>query len=160
MSSDADPWELISALPSVPFVQTLDSDIQGLLAADMSLVHNVFIRGLNSIWRNAPLVKPNDVDAFAGYSITCIRTIHEHHHGEEKIVFPYLQTKLDMSHNLEQHEGFHAGMDAFEDYMKKVQNKEETFDAEKTRELVKAFADPLVQHLHEEVRWFALNTVV
>ena len=151
MSSDAGPWALIFALPSTPLIQTLDSDIQGLFAADMSLVHNVLIRGLNSIWRNAPLVKPNDVDAFAGYSITCIDAIHKHHQGEEKLIFPYLQTKLDMSHNLEQHEGFHATMDAFEEYMKRVQNKEETFDAEKTRELLKAFADPLVQHLHDEV---------
>jgi len=51
-------------------------------------------------------------------------------------------------------------MDAFEEYMKKVQSKKETFDGEKTRELLKAFADPLVQHLHEEVRWFILNTIV
>ena len=158
MSSDAEPWALISALPSIPFVQDLDSDILGLFAADMSLVHNVFIRALNSMWRNAPLVKPKDVGAFAGYSITCIQTIHQHHHGEEAYIFPYLQTKLDMAHNLEQHEGFQTGMDAFEDYMKKVQSKEEAFDAEKTRDLLKAFADPLVQHLHEEVRLFASNT--
>ncbi|KIM41577.1 hypothetical protein M413DRAFT_151442 [Hebeloma cylindrosporum] len=150
MSSE-EPWELISALPSIPFVQTLASDIQGLFAADMSLIHNVFIRGLNSIWRNAPLVKPNDVGAFAGYSLTCMNAIQQHHHGEETLIFPYLQTKLDMAHNIEQHEGFHAGMDAFEEYMKKVQTNEETFDAEKTRELLKAFADPLVQHLHEEI---------
>jgi len=158
MSSDAEPWALISALPSIPFVQAVDSDIQGLLAADMSLAHNVFIRGLNSIWRNAVLVKPEDVGAFAGYSITCINTIHQHHHSEEKHIFPYLQTKLDMAHNLEQHEGFQMGMDAFEDYMKKVQRNEETFDAEKTRDLLKGFADLLVQHLHEEVRWFTLKT--
>ena len=162
MSSEEnlEPWALISALPSVPFTQTLNSDIQGLFAADMSLVHNVFIRGLNSIWRNAPLVKPKDIGAFAGYSITCINTLHQHHHGEEKFIFPFLQTKLDMAHNLEQHEGFQAGMDAFEEYMKKVQSKKEAFDGEKTRELLKAFADPLVQHLHEEVRWFLFNTIV
>jgi predicted thioredoxin/glutaredoxin len=56
-----------------------------------------------------------------------------------------------MAHNLEQHEEFYTGMDTFEDYLKKVQSKQQEYDAEKMRELLKAFADPLVQHLHDEV---------
>jgi len=32
-------------------------DIQENLHIDMALVHNMFIRGLNSIWTNAPLVE-------------------------------------------------------------------------------------------------------
>jgi hemerythrin-like domain-containing protein len=86
-----------------------------------------------------------------GYSLSCISAIHAHHRGEEEFIFPFLQTKLDMAHNLEQHEEFHAGMDTFEDYLKKVQSKQQEYDAEKMRELLKAFADPLVQHLHDEV---------
>ena len=41
-------------------------------------------------------------------------------------------------------------MDAFEQYMNHVFNRKDKYDGEKTRVLLKAFADPLVQHLHED----------
>jgi len=151
--SDSDvenPYPLIS-LSTVPFLAHVTDDLAAYLSDDMVLVHNVFIRAINSIWRNAPLVKPADEVAFAGYSLCCLSAIHAHHHAEEMFLFPFFQTKLDMSHNLEQHESFHAGMDTFQQYMNNVFEKKDKYDGEKTRALLKAFADPLVQHLHEEV---------
>ena len=150
VSDVENPYPLIS-LPTVPFLAVLSDDVAAHLSTDMALVHNVFIRAMNSIWRNAPLVEPGDEIAFAGYSLCCLSAIHAHHHGEETFLFPFFQTKLDMSDNVEQHESFHAGMDTFEQYMNHVFNKEDKYDGEKTRVLLKAFADPLVQHLHEEV---------
>ena len=144
------PYPLIS-LPTVPFFAVATDGVAANMSCDMALIHNVFIRGMNSIWRNAPLVKPGDEIAFAGYCLCCMTLIHDHHHGEETILFPFFQTKLDMSHNVEQHESFHAGMDAFEQYMNQVFNRKDKYDGEKTRALLKAFADPLVQHLHDEV---------
>ncbi|EDR10585.1 uncharacterized protein LACBIDRAFT_325344 [Laccaria bicolor S238N-H82] len=150
-SSDVEnPYPLIS-LPTVPYLAFVNEDLAAYTSCEMALIHNVFIRSMNSIWRNAPLVKPEDEIAFAGYSLCCLTLIHDHHHGEETILFPFFETKLDMSHNVEQHESFHAGMDAFEQYMNQVFNKKDKYDGEKTRALLKAFADPLVQHLHEEI---------
>ncbi|KAF8964791.1 hypothetical protein BDZ97DRAFT_1659789 [Flammula alnicola] len=147
-----EPYALIplSQNPVIAKFDDLD-DVQSWLAIDMTLIHNVFIRGLNSIWRNAPLVKPADVNAFAGYCLTCTAFIHYHHHGEESLIFPFLQTKLDMGHNLEQHRAFQEGMDAFESYIKNVEGKKEEYDGAKARHLLEAFAGPLIQHLHDEI---------
>ncbi|KDR77180.1 hypothetical protein GALMADRAFT_1327590 [Galerina marginata CBS 339.88] len=151
MSSISSEHYALIPLPTNPVLTSLEEDPQALFATDMALIHNVFIRGLNSMWRNAPLVKPGDEYGFAGYCLACIDAIHGHHHGEELFIFPFLQTKLNMAHNLEQHEAFHASMDAFQDYMKKVQLKKEPYDGAKARELVEAFANDLSQHLHDEI---------
>lgn len=144
------PYPLIS-LPTVPFLATVSNNPAAYLSCDMALIHNVFIRAINSIWRNSILVMPGDEVAFAGYTRCCLAAIHSHHHSEEMFLFPFLQTKLDMSHNLEQHEAFQVGMHPFEQYMTQVFNGEEKYGGEKTRGLLQAFADPLVEHLHEEI---------
>lgn len=150
VSDGENPYPLIS-LPNAPFLAVVSDDLAAYMAYDMILIHNVFIRAMNSIWRNAPLVKPEDEHAFAGYSLCFLAAVHDHHHGEESIIFPFFQTKLDMAHNREQHEALHAGMDVLEEYMNQVFIGTEKYDGEKTRELLKAFADPLVQHLHDEI---------
>ena len=98
-------------------------------------------------------MKPQDERALAGYAISCTTAIHEHHHGEETIIFPFLSTKLDMSHNLEQHEAFQGGLAQFDRYFEDVQKKAKKYDAVKARELLRGFADDLVPHLHDEVRY-------
>ena len=99
------PYPLIP-LPTVPFLATVSDNPAAYLSYDMALIHNVFIRAINSIWRNSILVMLRDEVAFAGYTRCCLAPIHSHHHSEETFLFPFLQTKLDMSHNLEQHAAF------------------------------------------------------
>jgi len=50
------PYPLIP-LPYTPILANVMDDIQENLHIDMTLFHNIFIRGLNSIWTNAPLVE-------------------------------------------------------------------------------------------------------
>ena len=138
------PYPLIS-LPTVSVLATVSDNPAAYLSCDMALIHNVFIRAINSIWRNSILVMPRDEVAFAGYIRCCLAPIHSHHHSEETFLFPFLQTKL------EQHATFQVGMHPFEQYMTQVFNGEEKYDGEKTRGLLQAFADPLVEHLQEEV---------
>lgn len=142
------PYRLIP-IPQLP--ANAQEDHAEFFHVDMSLIHNVIIRGLNSCWVNAPLVKPKDEQAFAGYALTLIELIRSHHHGEETIIFPFLQTKFDMGDNINQHAEFHDGIEAFEKHFLDVKNKSEKYDAEKTRALLRAFADLLVEHLHSEV---------
>ncbi|TFK32639.1 hypothetical protein BDQ12DRAFT_692248 [Crucibulum laeve] len=148
MSPTSDPYSLIPVPPPSPDDQ---HDNAEALYIDMILIHNVLIVGFNSIAVNAPLVRPGDEYAFAGYSLACTELVHTHHDGEESILFPFLQTKLDMSHNQEQHEAFGSGMAAFETYMRSVQSKTETYNKEKVQKLLNDFADILVQHLHDEI---------
>ncbi|KAF9045583.1 hypothetical protein BJ165DRAFT_1404743 [Panaeolus papilionaceus] len=153
MASDSTsgPYTLIP-LPEGTITQTLDEDLKGLMAIDMSMIHNVFIRSMNSIYVNAPKVAPKDVPAFAGYCITALDTIESHHHGEETYVFPVLEKKIEeIKHNVDQHKAFHDGMDTFRQYMLDLKSKKESYDGVKVQELCKAFADPLVQHLHDEI---------
>jgi len=140
--------------PLIPLTFSSDWDFNdnaATLGIQMTLIHNVFIRSLNSIWYHAPLVKKGDEVAFAGYSLSWIKIIHHHHHGEEEIIFPLLQSKFDMSENVEQHAALVKELAAFEDYMKKVFETGEVYDGKKTRQLVEAFGDILVGHLHDEI---------
>jgi hypothetical protein len=57
-----------------------------------------------------------------------------------------------MAINVQQHEAFHDGLAAFEAYMANVQGKAEKFDSKRARQLVKNFAEPMVEHLHAEVK--------
>lgn len=142
------PYALI---PVPPLPTNFHDNHEESFHVDMALIHNVIIRGLNSCWVNAPLVKPKDEQAFAGYVLTLTVLIGDHHHGEETIIFPFLQTKFDMGDNINQHAAFHDGIEAFKKYILDVKNKSEKYNAEKTRTLLKAFADMLVEHLHGEV---------
>jgi hypothetical protein len=90
----------------------------------MTLIHNVLIRCLNSIHEHAVSIPASsaDVISFAGYALACVSVIHDHHHGEEDIVFPFLQVKFpdDMKKNLEEHKTFSEGLDALEGYLKEI----------------------------------------
>ncbi|KAF9485709.1 hypothetical protein BDN70DRAFT_910066 [Pholiota conissans] len=127
------------------------SNLVGWFSVDMTLVHNVMIQSLNTMWRNAPLVEPADEAAFAGYVLSALELIHTHHHAEEDIVFPMLEHKLSMQHNIGQHDEFQDQMHQLEEYFKKVQAKQEKYVVQKTQKLMEAFAEPLVSHLTEEI---------
>lgn len=116
------------------------------------------------MWRAAPLVKPQDEDAFIGYCLSGILAIEGHHHGEEAISFPYFEGKLEMKsgveHNIEQHEAFLPGMEALKEYLETVRAKKEKYDGLKVRALLEAFGGILTQHLHEEASFFSCDTVL
>ena len=147
-SEEEAPFALIS-VPSLPpnYVENYVESFH----MQMALIHNVYIRGLNSIWLNAPLVKPGDVMNFTGYALSCTSAIHHHHRIEETVVFPALQSKLDMAHNLEQHEAFMSALSAFDNYMASVRKKADKYNSSRVRQLLKGFGEKLVEHLHDEV---------
>ena len=133
------------------------SDHVTTFSIEMALIHNVFIRCLNTIYEHAPSIpaSSSDVIPFAGYALAWVSNIHDHHHGEEDIVFPFLQTNFpdDMQKNIEEHKAFREGLDALEGYLKAVYEgkKDAEWDGEKVRTLIDAFGDGLVGHLHDEV---------
>ena len=119
----------------------------------MTLVHNIIIRSLNAIYINAPLVRrAGAVRAFTAYTLEALDVIHQHHEHEESTIFPALQkASIDMQMNLDQHESFSASMEALKHYCQSVRSNSQSYSGEKMQDLVKAFGDPLVQHLTEEV---------
>ncbi|PFH53449.1 hypothetical protein AMATHDRAFT_54497 [Amanita thiersii Skay4041] len=141
------PYPLIDA----PSGQVDYQDIANTCWIDMAIVHNTFLRGMNSIYEKAPHVQPADEIAFAGYCLCAVASIHVHHKGEEQIMFPHLSKRLDMSHNIHEHEEFTKGLNVFQEYMQSVFDRTEKYDAEKTRQLLRGFGDLLAQHLHDEI---------
>ena len=60
----------------------------------MALLHNAVLRGFNSIYLQAPHVKPADYAAFIGYSLAWYRFVKSHHDDEEESLFPKMEDVL------------------------------------------------------------------
>ncbi len=67
----------------------------------------VIIRGLNSIYRQAPHIKPEDNADFIAYAKCWSEVLHAHHKMEEVSLFPQIEAKTGekgiMEANVEQH---------------------------------------------------------
>jgi hypothetical protein len=59
----------------------------------MALAHNVFIRGLNSIYLQAPHIKPSEAPSFISYSLCLYESLNAHHEMEETVLFPGIEEK-------------------------------------------------------------------
>lgn len=73
----------------------------------MALGHNVIIRGLNSIYRQAPHLKPEDYADFIAYAKCWSDVLDAHHTAEETSLFPQIEARTGekgiMEANVEQH---------------------------------------------------------
>ncbi|KAG6872661.1 hypothetical protein C0995_007856 [Termitomyces sp. Mi166 len=129
-------------------------DIYDNQAIDMSISHNMFIRGLNAVYSQALIVPAGKEKAFAFFCNSLIAMIHHHHQIEEELVFPFYESKLGdgtMSHNVEQHHAFLGGLEDLEKYNKGVVDSTNKYDGKVVIEKLETFADGLVQHLHDEL---------
>jgi hypothetical protein len=79
--------------------------------------------------------------------------MHHHHDAEESDFFPTIAQITGvqdiMERNIEQHRSFTPGFEAFHEYARTCLPKD--YDGAKLKGLVEAFAEPLVQHLHDEI---------
>lgn len=79
--------------------------------------------------------------------------MHHHHDMEEENFFPAIAHVSEvpgiMEQNIEQHRAFTPGFERFQEYAKTCAPKD--YDGMKLRSLVEGFADPLNQHLHDEI---------
>lgn len=124
----------------------------------MALVHNSFIRALNSIYLQAENIDVNnkqDIEDFLGYISSWSYAIHAHHESEEEVAFPLLDEEIGienyMEPNKEQHEAFGPGFKEFDAYIQDIKDGKEPYDGAKIKEVLDKFASILVNHLVEEV---------
>src|ERR1700743_361893 len=121
----------------------------------MAVVHNVLIRGFNSVYLQAPNVKPSDYKDFIGYSFAWWESLQAHHDGEEEFFFLEVERQAGekgiMDANRAQHEAFHKGLDAYHDYLKGLHGKEAQFSGVKLVEIMDSFKEALCQHLYDEI---------
>ncbi|KAJ7455305.1 hypothetical protein B0H11DRAFT_2067585 [Mycena galericulata] len=129
-------------------------DIFDNQAIDMSISHNMFIRGINAIYAQAEGIQEAQVKPFTFFCISFLGMLHHHHQIEETLLFPFFETKLglhSMDHNVEQHHAFMNGLDDLENYLKEVQAGTATYEGAKIIEKLNSFTDLLVEHLRDEI---------
>ncbi|KAL2204719.1 hypothetical protein CC79DRAFT_1358857 [Sarocladium strictum] len=129
------------------------------VATEMVLIHNILIRGMNAIHRQALNVATKgtakDKLDFASYGYQWSVTVHSHHQLEEEAIFPRIakDTGVEniMATNIEEHEAFEAGLDTYSKYMKEVKDGVSELDGQKLIGIIDEMMPVLHQHLINEV---------
>ena len=122
----------------------------------MASAHNGIIRGLNAIYLQAPSVPHNDPTTIRDFLTYCqcwCESMHHHHDVEEETLFPRIEqfTRQPglMQRNIERHRAFTPGFETFHEFVKSC--APDDYDGRDIRRLVEAFAEPLTQHLRDEI---------
>jgi len=124
------------------------------LAREMACAHNAMLRALNSIFQQCVhVMEPQDVKDLLLYAKFWCDWIHEHHEGEESILFPAIEkiTGVEglMAANVEQHHRFEEGLEHLKKYVSETEVEE--YEGGKLREIIEEFGGKLTEHLMEEI---------
>ncbi|KAK7393861.1 hypothetical protein QQX98_013356, partial [Neonectria punicea] len=146
------PFPLIAT----PDQETKDvPDMFSRVACEMTLVHNMIIRGLNSIYLQAPLVSAADAPSFLQYCRVWYALLYVHHTGEEKEFFPYVEDATGkkglMDNNLDQHRAFQVGVESFKAYIDGCVAGKQKFEGAKLTRIMDGFGEVLAKHLGDEI---------
>lgn len=98
----------------------------------MALIHNILLRGLNSIYNQALNISfSEDVTDFMIFCDAWSCTMHSHHKTEEEVYFPMLEeqcTKKGVaSRNHDEHETFLRGFGVFDEFVRGVREGEREY---------------------------------
>ncbi|KAH8893030.1 hypothetical protein GQ53DRAFT_745945 [Thozetella sp. PMI_491] len=155
MSTDLHWAERPFQLISTPAWKAEKPDLLEEFAGTMAVVHNIFLRGMNSIYNQAPWVKPNDVQTFLRYIIVWCEFLAAHHDGEEDNIFPYIDKACGMpglmDTNREQHKAFHDGVEKLQSYAEEHLGRKAAYSGEEVVSIIDEFMPALRKHLAEEI---------
>ncbi|MCJ1295865.1 hypothetical protein MMC34_007429 [Xylographa carneopallida] len=139
------------AMIHTPKYETGNADPFTIEASHMALSHNSFIRGFNSIYQQAPRIKPTDSTDFVGYCLAWHDCVAEHHHYEETEFFTAIDKAVGekgvMDGAVEQHAAFHDGLERFKSYLLE---KGADFSYNELIAIMDSFSEPLYTHLKAE----------
>ncbi|OLN85425.1 hypothetical protein CCHL11_07994 [Colletotrichum chlorophyti] len=132
-----------------------EPDMFTRVASEMALVHNMIIRGLNSIYLQAPHVAASDTKRFLKYILAWYSLVHVHHSGEEAEFFPTIEKMTEqkglMECNVSQHQEFHDGLGNFKAHVDACIAGKEKYDGAKLVTLIDGFGEVLTKHLGDEI---------
>ncbi|KAI1085351.1 hypothetical protein F5B20DRAFT_590097 [Whalleya microplaca] len=136
------------ALIHTPKFKTGKDDPFTIEASHMALSHNSFIRGLNSIYQQAPRVQhPVDKSGFVGYCLAWIECVATHHHYEEIELFPNIDMAAGqkglMDNAVHEHEAFCGGMEQMKKYLL---DNDADFCSTELVAIMDSFKEPLHSH--------------
>jgi hemerythrin-like domain-containing protein len=129
------------------------------VASHMALVHNTFIRALNSIYLHAPLIATSNKNLSHDLLTYCqcwVALVALHHQTEEKFLFSAFEKRIPgakgiLAVNVHQHEEFHDDLAAFEKYVDGALAGKESYDSELLLKLIDGFSEPLMKHFSDEI---------
>ncbi|KAB5592786.1 Hemerythrin HHE cation-binding domain containing protein [Ceratobasidium theobromae] len=141
-----------------PLIPTPPGDwrnsLYDLHAIRMAAIHNMLIRGFNSVFYHAPNVPPKDVPSFMKYCRAIVELVHEHHATEETAAFPALEAKLGkgaMDSNIAQHQEMLPKFDKWADLCSKILSKDAKYDPTEFTNLLQESTDLMYAHLVDEI---------
>ena len=145
------PWPLIQT-PSLTLDIKKHSAIH--IASIMTHTHNCIIRGINSIFLQAPHVhEPTDIADLLFFCKAWCNWVEHHHSLEETSMFPGFEELSGrpgcMAANIEQHHAFEPGLKRLRGYA--VETNPSQYDSSLLRDIINSFATTLQQHLTDEI---------
>jgi hemerythrin-like domain-containing protein len=130
----------------------------------MAHAHNVIIRGLNAIIRQAPYVSvgnTKDVKDLLFFVQSWAKMVNHHHWVEESFIFPELEKSTGKAGIMQgpkhQHGLFHDGVEKLLAYTEYTSTKPESYSWAADggmKEIIDSFSQYLVDHLYAEIDVF------
>ncbi|KAK9416427.1 hypothetical protein SUNI508_01844 [Seiridium unicorne] len=153
------PWaDAPIKLITTPQYETKQTDIFTTGATHMALLHNAIFRGYNSIYQQAPHVKPADKSDFIGYALTWHKFVVSHHDDEEENLFTKVEAVLDdktiWADTIKEHESFLGGLAQFQKYLTSLKSPSE-LDGVELQKVMASFQEPFDHHFHHEITTIA-----
>ncbi|KAI0360731.1 hypothetical protein OH77DRAFT_1418730 [Trametes cingulata] len=127
------------------------TDPYELLHWNMELAHQTYELGYMTIMPLLDHPPRRDLRNFLGYCEAWAHSILHHHDTEEATVFRVLSTRMDFSHEREQHEEVHSFLVNFIAAVKEAQKDLSRFNAAKLKGLLESAKDAMFTHFNEEV---------
>jgi hemerythrin-like domain-containing protein len=141
-------------LVATPRYETGRTDVFSTTASHMALLHNVIIRGFNSIYLQAIHVQEADRADFVGYARAWYTMVKAHHDDEEDCLFRKVEEVIgDRSIFTPAYMEYKSILPRLEEYNLYLSSlpSPSRFSGTKLVRLMDAFRQPLEQHLHSEV---------
>ncbi|KAH9896812.1 hypothetical protein C8Q73DRAFT_426929 [Cubamyces lactineus] len=130
---------------------TVPTDPFEFIHWNMKLAHRTFEEGYGIIVSKLDNPPTDDLKNFLGYCEAWAHSIIHHHDTEEATLFPVLNTKMDFSHEKEQHAAVHTFLDDFLATVQAAQADTSKFDAAKLKSMLESSKDAIFTHFREEV---------
>ncbi|KAH8929266.1 hypothetical protein BT69DRAFT_1328840 [Atractiella rhizophila] len=153
--------------------EALKLDPAGQIKFHMIRAHVMIKNGYNSIVKQVNDNHSNDLDNWIGYLFSprrfeqvftgysscfklCANMAYNFHLGidhdaEERHLFPYLATKLDLQEELQDHKVIHGGIDDMLEWVTEVKKDHSKYSSETLKGKLSRIGPTLFKHLTEEV---------
>ncbi|KAF4950578.1 hypothetical protein FSARC_13146 [Fusarium sarcochroum] len=151
----------------LPPLSDHDFKIYNRAADHMNYFHDNFRRSWNLMWNacaNNRRPQSMTLKQFIMEGLQFAEHLTMHHNIEETYIFPVLAKKMPefrggRAELLRQHKQIHAGLDLFEEYLKKCRTGEADFDLGILKTKMESWGEVLWTHLDQEVETLGANNM-